>query len=89
MGRVQHRNNQDQSSTEHTDNKSSISSSTIDLGSVLAKFQSLEKEKADMCAQFDVTSAKLSKLQESKRTEMEQMMNSYHLQVARQPRHFG
>ena len=48
----------------------------IDLGSVLAKIQSLEKEKADMRAQLDVVSGKLSKLQESKRAEMEQMMNS-------------
>jgi hypothetical protein len=48
----------------------------VDLGSVLAKIQSLEKEKADMRAQLDVVSGKLSKLQESKRAEMEQMMNS-------------
>lgn len=48
----------------------------MDLASVLAKIQSLEKEKADMRAQLDVTSARLSKLQESKRAEMEQMMNS-------------
>jgi hypothetical protein len=48
----------------------------MDLASVLAKIQSLEKEKADMRAQLDMTSSKLSKLQESKRAEMEQMMNS-------------
>jgi hypothetical protein len=48
----------------------------MDLASILAKIQSLEKEKADMRAQLDVTSCKLSKLQESKRAEMEQMMNS-------------
>lgn len=48
----------------------------MDLASVLAKIQSLEKEKADMRAQLEVTSSKLSKLQESKRAEMEQMMNS-------------
>lgn len=51
-------------------------SSTLDLASVLAKIQSLEKEKADMRAQLDMTTSKLSKLQESKRAEMEQMMNS-------------
>jgi vacuolar-type H+-ATPase subunit I/STV1 len=49
---------------------------TLDLASVLAKIQSLEKEKADMRAQLESTSARLSKLQESKRAEMEQMMNS-------------
>lgn len=48
----------------------------MDLASVLAKIQSLEKEKADMRAQLEVSNAKLSKLQESKRAEMEQMMNS-------------
>lgn len=50
--------------------------STLDLASILAKIQSLEKEKADMRAQLEVTTSKLSKLQESKRAEMEQMMNS-------------
>ena len=49
---------------------------SMDLASVLAKIQSLEKEKSDMRAQLDSASAKLSKLQESKRAEMEQMMNS-------------
>ena len=49
---------------------------TMDLASVLAKIQSLEKEKADMRAQLEMQSSKLSKLQESKRAEMEQMMNS-------------
>ena len=49
---------------------------SMDLASVLAKIQSLEKEKADMRAQLDMTTTKLSKLQESKRSEMEQMMNS-------------
>jgi hypothetical protein len=48
----------------------------MDLASVLAKIQSLEKEKADMRAQLEATTSKLSKLQESKRAEMEQMMNS-------------
>jgi hypothetical protein len=48
----------------------------MDLASVLAKIQSLEKEKAAMRAQLEVTTSKLSKLQESKRAEMEQMMNS-------------
>lgn len=54
----------------------SAAASTMDLASVLAKIQSLEKEKADMRAQLEVASSKLSKLQESKRAEMEQMMNS-------------
>ena len=49
---------------------------SMDLASVLAKIQSLEKEKADMRSQLDNVSSKLSKLQESKRAEMEQMMNS-------------
>ena len=48
----------------------------MELASVLAKIQSLEKEKADMRAQLEVTTSKLLKLQESKRAEMEQMMNS-------------
>ena len=48
----------------------------MDLASVLAKIQSLEKEKADMRSQLDNVTTKLSKLQESKRAEMEQMMNS-------------
>ena len=54
----------------------SSSSSIMDLASVLSKIQSLEKEKADMRAQLDMATSKLSKLQESKRVEMEQMMNS-------------
>jgi hypothetical protein len=54
----------------------STTAPVMDLASILAKIQSLEKEKADMRAQLDVTSSKLSKLQESKRAEMEQMMNS-------------
>ena len=48
----------------------------MDFASILAKIQSLEKEKADMRAQLENVSGKLSKLQESKRAEMEQMMNS-------------
>ena len=52
------------------------SAPTMDFASILAKIQSLEKEKADMRAQLDNVSGKLGKLQESKRVEMEQMMNS-------------
>lgn len=48
----------------------------MDLASVLAKIQSLEKEKSDMRAQLETATSRLSKLQESKRVEMEQMMNS-------------
>lgn len=48
----------------------------MDFASILAKIQSLEKEKADMRAQLENVSGKLSRLQESKRAEMEQMMNS-------------
>ena len=48
----------------------------MDFASILAKIQSLEKEKADMRSQLEMVSGKLSKLQESKRAEMEQMMNS-------------
>ena len=52
------------------------SAPTMDFASILAKIQSLEKEKADMRAQLENVSGKLGKLQESKRVEMEQMMNS-------------
>jgi hypothetical protein len=52
------------------------SSTGIDIASVLAKIQSLEKDKADMRSQLELVTGKLSKLQESKRAEMEQMMNS-------------
>ncbi len=48
----------------------------MDLASILAKIQSLEKEKSDMRSQLEVATLRLSKLQESKRAEMEQMMNS-------------
>jgi hypothetical protein len=48
----------------------------MDFASILAKIQSLEKEKADMRVHLEMVSGKLSKLQESKRAEMEQMMNS-------------
>jgi hypothetical protein len=48
----------------------------MDLASILAKIQSLEKEKSDMRSQLEVATSRLSKLQESKRAEMEQMMNS-------------
>jgi hypothetical protein len=58
------------------ESSSTAKTTGMDFGSVLAKIQSLEKEKADMRAQLDMTQAKLSKLQESKRAEMEQMMNS-------------
>jgi hypothetical protein len=49
---------------------------SMDFASILAKIQSLEKEKADMRSHLELVSGKLSKLQESKRAEMEQMMNS-------------
>ena len=48
----------------------------MDLASVLAKIQALEKEKADMRSHLETVTSKLSKLQESKQTEMEQMMNT-------------
>jgi hypothetical protein len=48
----------------------------MDFASILAKIQSLEKEKSDMRSQLELVSGKLTKLQESKRSEMEQMMNS-------------
>lgn len=48
----------------------------MDFASILSKIQMLEKDKADMRAQLENAQARLSKLQESKRVEMEQMMNS-------------
>jgi hypothetical protein len=54
----------------------SAAAPTMDFASILAKIQSLEKEKADMRVHLEMVSGKLSKLQESKRAEMEQMMNS-------------
>jgi hypothetical protein len=48
----------------------------MDFASVLAKIQSLEKEKADMRAQLESAVGKLSKLQESKRAEMQDMLNT-------------
>lgn len=49
---------------------------TIDMASVLAKIQQLEREKADMKNSLDITNHRLSKFQESKRGEMEAMMNT-------------
>lgn len=48
----------------------------MDFASVLAKIQALEREKADMRAQLENVSGKLSKLQESKRAEMQEMLNT-------------
>lgn len=42
-------------------------SSNIDMASVLARLQALEKEKHDLRLSLDSTSARLSKLQEGKR----------------------
>lgn len=49
---------------------------SMDFASILSKIQMLEKEKADMRAQLEMSNTRLSRLQESKRVEMEQMMNS-------------
>lgn len=49
---------------------------TIDMASVLAKIQALEREKAELHSSLATTQGRLSKLQEGKRAEMEQLMNS-------------
>lgn len=48
----------------------------MDFASVLAKIQALEREKADMRAQLENVTGKLSKLQESKRAEMQEVLNT-------------
>lgn len=53
-----------------------IGAATIDMASVLAKIQALEREKADLHNSLAATQGRLSKLQEGKRAEMEQLMNS-------------
>lgn len=53
-----------------------MNGSSIDMASVLAKIHALEKEKNDLKSNLENTSARLSKLQEGKRAEMEAMMNS-------------
>jgi hypothetical protein len=52
------------------------SGSTLDMASVLAKIQSLEREKQAMAATLVSNNARLAKLQEGKKAEMEVLMNS-------------
>lgn len=49
---------------------------TMDMASVLAKIQALEREKMEMKSNLEQTNMRLSRLQEGKRAEMEAMMNS-------------
>lgn len=49
---------------------------TIDMASVLAKIQQLEREKNELAGTLQNTQARLGKLQEGKRAEMEAMMNN-------------
>ena len=49
---------------------------SLDVASVLSKIQQLEREKQEMRSQLDNTQARLGKLQEGKRAEMEDMMNN-------------
>lgn len=51
-------------------------SASIDMASVLAKIQALEREKQELHSQLESTQTRLSKLQEGKKAEMEQLMNS-------------
>ena len=46
------------------------------MASVLAKIQSLEREKQVMAATLETNNARLAKLQEGKKAEMETLMNS-------------
>jgi hypothetical protein len=50
--------------------------SNIDMASVLAKIQSLEKEKQMMSATISSNNTKLARLQEGKKEEMKTLMNS-------------
>jgi predicted nucleic acid-binding Zn-ribbon protein len=49
---------------------------SVDMASVLAKIQSLEREKQAMAATLTSNNARLAKLQEGKKAEMEVLMNS-------------
>lgn len=49
---------------------------TFDMASVLAKIQSLEREKQTMSATLASNNARLAKLQEGKKAEMEVLMNT-------------
>lgn len=48
----------------------------VDIASVLSKIQSLEKEKAELSQQLTAKDAKLDKLTESKRAEMQQVLQT-------------
>ena len=50
--------------------------SGIDMASVLAKIQSLEREKQTMSATLQANNTRLAKFQEGKKAEMEAVMNS-------------
>ena len=55
---------------------SSAVAGNIDMASVLAKIQSLEREKQAMAMTLESNNARLAKLQEGKKAEMETLMNS-------------
>jgi hypothetical protein len=48
----------------------------VDMASVLAKIQALEREKSQLSASLVTRDARLAKLQEGKKAEMETLMNS-------------
>ena len=52
------------------------SGSSIDMASVLAKIQTLEREKQTMAATLQANNTRLAKFQEGKKAEMEAVMNS-------------
>jgi hypothetical protein len=54
----------------------SIEKNSVDMASVLAKIQSLEREKQQMTATLNASNAKLSKFQEGKKVEMESLMTT-------------
>jgi hypothetical protein len=53
-----------------------VAGGNVDMASVLAKIQSLEREKQAMAATLSSNNARLAKLQEGKKAEMEVLMNS-------------
>lgn len=59
-----------------TMNNNNNNNDGVDMASVLAKIQALEKEKSELKGALDNSQARLSKLQEGKRAEMEEVFNT-------------
>lgn len=61
---------------QHIQNAAPGSQGLVDVASILSKIQSLEQEKAELNQQLTMKDAKLDKLTESKRVEMQQLLET-------------